>query len=234
MKTLFINYLVAMALHSKYIISILFSRIAAIVYIIVGVLILKTFYIQSIGCNYDIYGGFFQMTGTDVYNSDILLKNMVTVQTTLNPTANLSVDQNLLQISSNEGGLFMLVSNLFQKIPSWLKLLFRFFLLLIVVLKLLGFNNIFEVFSNLYYLELYLYIIGSLLILYELLCLYLIHKFSNKNISISPILPAFLINWLSEFKEICSTEHSIQVFKKMCYRQISIYISLLVFTILIS
>ena len=128
----------------------------------------------------------------------------------------------------------MLVSNLFQKIPSWLKLLFRFFLLLIVVLKLLGFNNIFEVFSNLYYLELYLYIIGSLLILYELLCLYLIHKFSNKNISISPILPAFLINWLSEFKEICSTEHSIQVFKKMCYRQISIYISLLVFTILIS
>ena len=47
MKTLFINYLVAMALHSKYIISILFSRIAAIVYIIVGVLILKTFYIQS-------------------------------------------------------------------------------------------------------------------------------------------------------------------------------------------
>ena len=35
-------------------------------------------------------------------------------KTNLNPTANLSVDQNLIEKSSNEGGLFLLVSNLIQ------------------------------------------------------------------------------------------------------------------------
>ena len=130
----------------------------------------------------------------------------------------------LFKGSQREDGLFMLVSYLFPKIPNWLKLLLISFLFIIL----------FEVFSNLYYLNLYLGIVSSLIILYELLNLYLIHKFSNKNISISPVLPDFLINWLSEYKEICSTEESIQVFKKMSYIQISIYASILVFIILIS
>ena len=104
-----------------------------------------------------------------IKKSGVLLKDIVTVNATISPNANLTVDQNILKINSNESGLFMIISNLYNKIPNMVKLLLRFFLLLLVVIKLLGFNNIFEVFFNLYYLKMYLYITCSLLILYLLL-----------------------------------------------------------------
>ena len=62
---LFISILiliVAMALHSSYIHSILFIRIAAIVFIYAGALSLNAFYIQSIGSGIGIYSGFFHVT----------------------------------------------------------------------------------------------------------------------------------------------------------------------------
>ena len=51
-----------MALHSKYISSILFTRIAAIVFIYAGALSLNAFYIQSIGSGIGIYSGLFHVT----------------------------------------------------------------------------------------------------------------------------------------------------------------------------
>ena len=62
---LFISILiliVAMALHSSYIHSILFIRIAAIVFIYAGALSLNALYIQSIGSGIGIYSGLFQVT----------------------------------------------------------------------------------------------------------------------------------------------------------------------------
>ena len=62
---LFISILiliVAMALHSKYINSILFIRIASIVFIYAGALSLNALYIQSIGSGIGIYSGLFQIT----------------------------------------------------------------------------------------------------------------------------------------------------------------------------
>ena len=52
----------AEALHSKYISSILFTRIAAIVFIYAGALSLNAFYIQSIGSGIGIYSGLFHVT----------------------------------------------------------------------------------------------------------------------------------------------------------------------------
>ena len=62
---LFISILVlivALALHSRYIHSILFTRIAAIVFIYAGALSFNAFYIQSIGSGIGIYSGLFQVT----------------------------------------------------------------------------------------------------------------------------------------------------------------------------
>ena len=118
-------------------------------------------------------------------------------------------------------------------IPNSLKLIFSLFMLCLVVIKLLGFNSIFDVFLNLNYLKFYIYITSSLFILYQILNLYLLHKSTKNTISISPILPVFIIKWLTEFKEISSNENGVQVFKKMCYVQISLYISIIVFITLI-
>ena len=62
---LFISILiliVAMALHSNYIHSILITRIAAITFIYAGALSLNAFYIQSIGSGIGIYSGLFHVT----------------------------------------------------------------------------------------------------------------------------------------------------------------------------
>ena len=62
---LFISILiliVAMALHSNYIHSILITRIAAIIFIYAGALSLNAFYIQSIGSGIGIYSGLFHVT----------------------------------------------------------------------------------------------------------------------------------------------------------------------------
>ena len=59
---LFISILiliVAMALHSNYIHSILITRIAAITFIYAGALSLNAFYIQSIGSSIGVYSGLF-------------------------------------------------------------------------------------------------------------------------------------------------------------------------------
>ena len=57
-----LTLIVAMALHSNYIHSILITRIAAITFIYAGALSLNAFYIQSIGSGIGIYSGFFHVT----------------------------------------------------------------------------------------------------------------------------------------------------------------------------
>ena len=54
--------ILAMALHSKYITPILFTRIGAIVFIYSGALSLNALYIQSIGSGIGIYSGLFHVT----------------------------------------------------------------------------------------------------------------------------------------------------------------------------
>ena len=62
---LFISLLiliVAMALHSKFITPILFTRIVAIIFIYSGALSLNALYIQSIGSGIGLYNGLFHVT----------------------------------------------------------------------------------------------------------------------------------------------------------------------------
>ena len=88
---------------------------------------------------------------------------------------------------------FTVFSYLNNKIPYWVKLLFRLLLLSLLALKLLGFN-ILDFMSSMYYLRIYCYVVCTLVIFYQLLNLFLLHKFSKKNIKIPKVLPEFLIN----------------------------------------
>jgi hypothetical protein len=64
-----------------------------------------------------------------------------------------------------------------------------------ILLNLIGFNSLIEFLNNIFYLKIFAYFLCSLVILYQLLNLYFLHKFIiNKNINISPVLPEFLIN----------------------------------------
>ena len=99
------------------------------------------------------------------------LKDIVTIKFPL--SSELQLDNNN-SISNNS--LFMLISNLNKKIPNCLKLFFRLLLLSILVIKLLGFSVI-EILNSTYYIKIYLYVSCSLVIIYQLSNLYLLHKF---------------------------------------------------------
>ena len=83
-----------------------------------------------------------------------------------------------VDLNNNTNGFYLFLSQLHSKIPvSWVKLAFKLLMLVLVILKLLGFT-VFDVLNNLYYLKIYSITSCSLVIGYQLLNLYLIHKFS--------------------------------------------------------
>ena len=98
------------------------------------------------------------------------------------------------QVANNNSiNSILFLSYLNNKIPRWLKILFKILFVTILVLKLLGFSflSVFLIDANI--LILAYYVILSLVIFYHLLSLYLLHKFLNKNIKILEVLPEFLI-----------------------------------------
>lgn len=124
-----------------------------------------------------------------------------------------------------------------NKLPSapaaWLKFGFKLIFVVILVLKLLGFSLYTDFFLNMHNLKLLSQTLCGLWILFLILHVYLIHKFAQKDRQIPEILPNFLIEWLSEFKQIVATPQSIKSFKNMYYIQIALYICIIVFTILV-
>lgn len=124
----------------------------------------------------------------------------------------------------NNSGLLLLLSRINNKIPTWVKLAFKLFIISIIILKLLGYSIITDVLNDLSFLRKLLYIGSSLVIIFDLLNLYLLHKFASQKVVISPVLPDFMINWLKEFEVLSSTKLDIKEFKKECYINISIYL----------
>ena len=83
--------------------------------------------------------------------------------------------------------------------------------------------------SSMYYLRIYCYVVCTLVIFYQLLNLFLLHKFSKKNIKIPKVLPEFLINWLKSIKLLSSHSESIKDIKSSSYKQILFYLLLIFF-----
>lgn len=127
-------------------------------------------------------------------------------------------------------GLMGWISN---KIPSGFKFGFKLVFIVVLVLKVLGFSLYTDFYLNMHNFKLLNQTLCVLWILYLLLHIYLIHKFAQKDRQVPQILPEFLIEWLSEFKEIVATPQSIKSVKNMYYIQIVLYICIIVFTILV-
>ena len=79
----------------------------------------------------------------------------------------------------------------------------------------------------------YCIVASLLLVIYYLVKLYLIHKFSTTNVKISEVFPDFFIKWLKEFEVLSSNKISIKEFKKENYINISIYVVIIIIITLI-
>ena len=135
--------------------------------------------------------------------------------------------------NSNTVNSMIFLSSLNNKIPRWLKILFKILFVTILVLKLLGFNFLSVLSINVFYIKVAYYILFSLIICYHLLRLYLLHKFINKKMKISEILPEFLIKWLKDIEMMTTTKAEIKEFKTNCYMEISVYLILMTITIIV-
>lgn len=155
----------------------------------------------------------------------IPMKNMGSIEVLSGNTISGEETDSLRQMKTSD--LFLILSNLNKKIPDIVKLIFKLFLVILIVLKLFGVNFI-DLFFNLNYLRIYFYVSVSLVIIYQLLNLYLISLFSRKKIKIFEFLPEFFINWLKEFEFMVKSQDSLKAFKQMCYIELFIYVSLLI------
>lgn len=153
-------------------------------------------------------------------------KDVITINTTLGEGGSTGID------NKNNIPILFLLNNLKNRIPDWVKLLFKLLFLVILVIKLLGFN-VLDVIISTYYIKMYIIIGSSLVILYELINLYFLHRFYNKNIKISKILPEFIINWLKEFEILSSSNENFYYYKKFFYIHIFIFIIFIIIAILI-
>lgn len=127
----------------------------------------------------------------------------------------------------NKSSLFLIASKINKFIPNSFKVFIKLSLFILLIIKFLGFNYI-DIFISTYYLKFIIYIIGISAINFQILNLYLLNKFSSKEVTIPSILPDFIINWLNEFKMICESKESINEFKKLYYIEILVYIIILV------
>lgn len=149
-----------------------------------------------------------------------------------------STSDNILPSSStsdnssiNKSGLMLVLSKIrdtcIKYIPENLRAiikgLFFLFSLIFIMFNFLGFEGAFNILNNKYYIKLFCYISCSLIIFYEILNLYLLHKFINKNINISTVLPKSIIVFLKDIECFSSDIESIKFFKKTCYIHILLY-----------
>ena len=139
---------------------------------------------------------------------------------------------NIFNHTNNESmGILFIIKKIKDIMPDWLKLALFILTVTYIILKLLGYSflNIFtDDVVNKYFIIIY----SLVMINYHLLNLYLIHKFSTKNIKIPEVLPNFLKNWLKEFYIMSSTKKNIKTFSKNSYIEISIYFTALLFALL--
>lgn len=133
-------------------------------------------------------------------------------------------------VNENKIGFFLLLSNLNKKIPEILTII-KMLIFIILVLKILGIGII-EFLTTWYYLKIYFWIGCSTAILLESTDLILLHLFLYKKITISEVLPDFLINKLKYIENTSLNKMRVKGFKEGCYIQLSIYTVLLIMLII--
>lgn len=164
--------------------------------------------------------------------SAVQLKDLGSVNVSIESSTESQIN-NSSNINNNNSSLFWLITTIYNKIPNWLKLLFSLLFITVFVLKLLGFSSSFVFLNNIFYLKIYIYISVVLAILFQLFEILMLYLFSTKKIKISEVLPDFVINWLKQIELVSTRTEYITEFKNSCYREIVIYlIIVIVFTII--
>lgn len=143
-------------------------------------------------------------------------------------SSTLSNTDNNNNLNLTNSSLFLLLSNINKKIPNWIKLFFKLLILIILVIKLLGFSSILDIINNKEYLKIYTYVTCSLFICYQFLNIFMLYIVAKKKIKISEFLPEFLINWLKEFEIMCQSKENIKEFKNIFYTDILIYLLIII------
>ncbi len=164
--------------------------------------------------------------------SAVQLKDLGSVNVSIESSTESQIN-NSSNINNNNSSLFWLITTIYNKIPNWLKLLFSLLFITVFVLKLLGFSSSFVFLNNIFYVKIYIYISVVLAILFQLFEILMLYLFSTKKIKISEVLPDFVINWLKQIELVSTRTEYITEFKNSCYREIVIYlIIVIVFTII--
>ena len=160
-------------------------------------------------------------------HSAIPLKDMVSIELIGGNETNVT---NTTRVNNNKGIFLILVNKIINYIPYWIKFALILIFILILLIKIIGIENFLNTFvlGKTIYFKWFGYFSCSFVILFNLLNLYLIHKFSQSDIKVSKLFPDFLINWLNDFKIISANEDSIKFFKDMYYRDIIVYLVIIV------
>ena len=169
--------------------------------------------------------------------TSVYFKNMISINV-LPSDHNTSLKERLLPDSNNSNNLsnsylWLLLSKLNNKLPNWLKSVFKLLLIGIFVIKLLGYKTILTILDNRFYFKLAGIIICLLIIIYDLLNIYLLYKFSKKDMKISEFLPKFIQKKLKMFEDISSVNEDIKIFKDMYYRNIFVYFLIILVLIIL-
>lgn len=149
--------------------------------------------------------------------SSVPLKDMFTV--TVGGSQEANSNSNLINST-------LFLSNLITKIPRWIRILFRILFVTILILKFRGFSVMSFFFINTFNWKLISYTVFSIIIIYHLLNLYLLHQISNKKIKVLDIWPEFIIQWLKELEDWGSSKAGKKAYKTECYVQITLYLIL--------
>lgn len=126
------------------------------------------------------------------------------------------------------------MSKLNNKIPSPIKGFFKLLFLGLLILKLLGLNIFTDVILNKNNLIIIVYVLSIFNILFEILSLYIVYRFSTKSLKISSILPNFLINRLKEIETLSNSQTGIEELKDNSYIHICVYTGIIILVTLIN
>ena len=95
---------------------------------------------------------------------------------------------------------YNLILNLLEKIPTWLKLIFNLIFWTLIILKLICIN-VANFLNKSFYLKIYSIILFCLGIIFLLILLGNIFRYSKGNVQISELWPEFFIDFLSVKKK---------------------------------
>lgn len=171
--------------------------------------------------------GLFLLVGAPVsmivaHIAHIGLKDWIKLEVTLPSLPSTSAKDTVESFS-----IFLMLKNFSKKVPEPLKIFIGFYFLLFLILKLFGLPGILDIMNNDKYMRWLGVSLCSLAIFYQIINLWLVHKFLSEKIKISRIWPESVINWLEYLEAVSKSKPLLVWFKQSRYKQIVLYLCIM-------